>query len=179
MLQKHSGVILVTVLLFLFLFSLLAITSLQNSQLQMRMANNLTIYHQMLQAVTVGLKEGEQQLLTIPDSACIVYSPTENMLIHPWLVGKSCRLSYNDQSVHYIIQQLMPDVCIVIGIEANEQVLLEKGALFQITAWIEQFHQPAIAWQVTYAKTLGEDCIDPANKIKPGLLSWREINLFR
>gem|GEM_PF-6390885 len=170
--MKQHGVVLVTILLFLFIFSLLALTGLSSSQQQLRMSNNLVAQNQFLQAVEAGLIAGEKVLLASPNSPCI---KDNNLSSEPWLVGNSCVLSYNAQPVHYVIRRSYADVCLVTGVGMHGVALLQKGDIYQITAWVQQQHQPVMILQTTYARAQGEDCENPLHEIRPGRLSWREV----
>lgn len=175
MLCKQQGIILVTVLLFLFVFSLLALTSLSSSQQQLRMSNNLASRNQMLFSAEAGLLAGEKVVLTSSNSPCIKDAVAESNQLEPWLVGNSCILGYNSQPVHYTIERRYADACLVTGTGANKQALLHKGDIYLITAWVEQFNKPVLVLQSTYAKAQTETCIKPIAEIKPGRLSWREV----
>ncbi len=174
MLKNQSGIVLIVILLFLFIFNLLALSSLSNSQLQVRMSNNLAVKNQEQQAVEAGLLQGERLINQSKQNAC---SSTAVWKGSPVSVGNHCVLIYNQRAVHYIIQPYFKDACLVVGKGAAQQAQLKQGDIYKITAWLMQLNYPVLALQSTYAQAQDVSCVNPQNEIHPGRLSWRPVTL--
>ncbi len=165
--MKQQGFILVTVLLFLFILSLLGISALTNSQLQLRMSNNFVAQLQQKQAVEAGLHTGEMQLQRLADDAL----PKE-YYAQPWQAKQYFTIRYNQMEVHYIIEPLRLSSLACLQGQTKQ---LQQGAYYRVTAWTVDLAQQPLIMQTTYLRPLQEPCVTTEKLLQPGRLSWREF----
>jgi len=169
--DKAQGLILPTVLIFLLIFSLLGISALTLSQLQLRMSQHALLAQKQLQTAETGLRLGEQNLT---DGRCLI--PLQN---YPWQTTTDCVFTVQQLTGHYVIEQLPspPDVYVVAMSrrhEHSEASVVKTALYYRITAWLTQEKKPIIILQSTFIK-VGQPCNKGGKQVKVGRLAWREI----
>ena len=164
---NQRGIILVSVLIFLFLLSLLALHGLSNSQLQTKISSNLLLQAQELQALEAGLTAGEILAANPQKSTCVIVEST----VQPWSNNNHCAAQFDNLTINYLVEELSTDVCLITGYTANQEAILAKGDIYRVTSW--DANQGIL--QTTYSVQKNSKCTDVISKIWTGRLSWREI----
>lgn len=157
--MQQQGFILPMVLIFLMIFTLLGVSALTLSQLQMRMSHNSQSAAIDLQSAESGLREAEQQLEKTDPINCLI-----PLQFKPWQASQTCSFSGGQYVIEHLSQN--PANCIITE---NKQFLADY---YRITAW----NQSRIV-QSTFIKK-GVDSPIKCRSVSEGRASWREINLF-
>jgi Tfp pilus assembly protein PilX len=158
--QAQKGMVLITVLIFLLVLSLLSLSALNTSQLQVHMSYNLKDSAQTLQAAETGLVAAEKQLISTKKPGCFSaqeLSTDKNK--KPWLQqANTCQTKLAGIPVKYFIEQLVNQPC---------------RTLYQITAWTNDNYSTIV--QNIYAVAINTSSCEKS-PVAVGQLMWRELN---
>lgn len=126
MIVKNSGFILLTVLIFLMIFSVLTLSALALSQLQIKISNNIGKAQRDFQQLDSGLRLLETKFLNSSVVDCLVDQQDK-----PWLTAQPCKLQINDQPISYVLEALpnRENTCIL---EENRKF---TALNYRITVW--------------------------------------------
>lgn len=118
---KQQGFILVTVLFFLFAMSLMTLSILNNSYLELRMSQNRVLSVQQFHAAEAGLKLAEYRLASLPTSISLLRE-------HYNYAGFQISSESKRHRIHYCINQRLAYVynVIVQAKKKNEGVFTLK-----------------------------------------------------
>lgn len=148
-LSEQQGIVLITVLIFLLILSLLTLTMLSSSQLELRMSTNGAEEQVVFQAAEAGLTMTENQLNKHNFIACIL----------------------NIQNVKIANQfNLMASNKIICDTAKQYQL-----ALYQITSKAMARDHYSITLQSIYAIPFKSCDVQPMVIMKKGRLSWVEL----
>lgn len=148
---KQQGFILVTVLFFLFLMSLMTLSLLSNTYLELRMSQNGIIADQQFQAAEIGLKSAEHRL-------ALLATPISLLHEHYDYAGFQISSDSRRHSTLYCINQRLSYVYNVI-VQARK---MNEGVLILKTTYVIR----------------GKKTCQPGWKTlkKTGRSSWRELS---
>ncbi|WP_126323204.1 pilus assembly PilX family protein [Candidatus Rickettsiella viridis] len=148
----QRGFILVTVLFFLLMISLMVLSLLNSTHLELRMGQNYAMASQQFWAAETGLKMAEVQLA--------------NLGARSHLQGS---FSYAGYQVQHDAERIGLPFC------SAQQIVY----YYRITARAKQAQRQALVLQTTYAKKINKKCAENEEKpIKEGRSSWRELNKY-
>lgn len=145
--KQQTGMILVIVLIFLFLLSLLAVSALNTSHLQLRMSQNFSDDGRLFEAAEIGLRTAEKKLM----------------------VG-SHQMNIDGIAVMYSIETL-PKASCVIATNHHKYA----GIYYRITSEATWNKTESITLQTTYALPISQKCNDATVAVQSGRMSWREL----
>jgi len=149
--DKQNGFILFTILFFLCMIGLLVLTSLNSTQLALRMSQNYAMASQQFQAAEAGLSIAEERLATL----------LQKESFHD-------EMNYAGYQVHYDVRRLSPAFCF----EKN------LAYYYRITAQAKPTQGRAVVLQSTYAKKINDRCKGKEKRLlQEGRSSWRELNV--
>lgn len=174
----YGGLVLVSVLLFLLMFSVLAITALNMATLQFRMTQNLIAGDRLFYAAETGLRQASRQLMSGHPSVCLLTTqPLANYYAQQnaawWLAAQTCHVSSGDIKASYVIEELTHVACNKI-----ESAIKAGVNYYRITAWaISAASQTPTILQSTLAVTnpLKQDNVaicDKVHTLSAGQQSW-------
>jgi hypothetical protein len=169
---QQQGFILITTLLFVFIITLLILSSLQNRSLH----NKLTTYQeqsmQLFQTAIRALKKVEHELitddLTVQDFNIDIAHASD-----AWWQQHANQINADDLNAWYYIDELSTNPCIKIQ---NEKIV---GVIFyRLTVKIIGNQNDQLLLQAVYAKAkqLPEECSKTIITIQPGQQSWHVLN---
>lgn len=169
---QHAGFILITTLLFVFIITLLILSSLQNSLLH----NKLTAYQeqsmQLLQMANRTLKKVENELIT-DDLTVQDFSVDIAHASDAWWEQHANQIHADDLNAWYYIDELSTTPCIKIQ---NEKI---AGVIFyRLTVKSIGNQNDQLLLQAVYAKAkqLPETCSKTIITIQPAQQSWHVLN---
>lgn len=148
---KQQGFILVTVLFFLFVMSLMTLSILNNSYLELRMSQNRVIAMQQFHAAEAGLKLAEYRLTSLSTSISLLHQ-------HYKYAGFQINSESRRHQTHYCINQNLAYVYNVI-VQAKKK---GEGSLTLKTTYAIKEKSPCPRGLLTLKKI--------------GRSSWRELN---
>lgn len=162
---KEQGLILPTVLIFLMIFTLLGVSALTLSQLEMRMNHNNVSSFQELQSAEKGLSGAEQNLGNDRLISCLI--PFQ---LKPWQSDQTCQIQTSKLIGHYVVEQLpsTDKFCI------SKDNLILQALYFRITAWTGKSKHPLILQSIFIkpgAQLVNKEC----KPVSLGRSSWREL----
>lgn len=146
--KQQTGMILAIVLIFLLILSLLAVSALSTSHLQMRMSQNFGDDVRLLQAAEVGLRAAEKKLI----------------------VG-SYKLDFDGITVNYAIEPLTTDASCVFDDNHSKH----SGVYYRITSQAGWNAKDLMTLEITYAQATAQKCANDKTAVQLGRLSWRQI----
>lgn len=143
--MKHQkGIILAVVLIFLLILSILTVSALSTSHLQMRMSYNMSDDIRLLQAAEAGLLTAEKTLAN----------------------GK---MEFDKIPVKYLAKILTDKRCVI---DNNENKSM--GSYFRLTSIASWNGDGEIILQSTYIQPTNKPCAATAKPIHSGRQSWRQ-----
>ena len=146
-LQQQSGMILVTVLIFLLVLSMLAVSVFDASYLQIRMSQNFADELRLLQAAEMGLRTAEKQL-------------------------QAGQLTRDEITIIYSVEPLSAASCVW-----DESHHKKNAIFYRITSQAGWNEKEMVTLQSTYAQASSQTCMGQQPAIQPGRMSWREIRM--
>lgn len=175
--REQHGIILATVLIFLLMLTVLGLSAMSGSVLQIHMSRSLHENLAEFEAAEMTLVIGEKHLNNAAPLECISSEPLPKaQQENPWLTKKTCIVSgANHMKGHYFIERLK-DIGCVQGSKQNN-----TGIYYRITAWatVSDDGVPTIL-QSTYIQASQEICDEhnpaTAHPIQAGRLAWRELS---
>lgn len=163
----QQGFILPTVMIFLLIFTLLGLSALSLSQLEMHMSRNTQTAQMELESAETGLRTAEITLIRNQSISCLI-----SMQFNPWKSDQTCQFSSNCQTGQYVIEPFpkYEYFCVKQG-ESQHTALF-----YRITAWFafKQTKHPTIV-QSIFVKP-GELYKGKCHEIMVGRTSWQEIS---
>ncbi|MGC1853772.1 MAG: PilX N-terminal domain-containing pilus assembly protein [Candidatus Aquirickettsiella sp.] len=149
--SKQQGFILVAVLFFLFIMSLLTLSILNSSYLELRMSQNMVIATQQFRAAEAGLKLIEHRLATLSTSISALHK-------HYNYAGFQISAEFRKHKTIYCINQRLAYVYDVI-VEAKQKTI------------------STLTLKTNYVIKAKNACQHEKFKLtKTGRSSWRELN---
>ena len=147
--RYQQGFILVMVLFFLLMMSLMALSLLNSSYLELRMSQNMAFNSQRFQAAEAGLTLMEHRLNNLS-----IFSPE----IHEYFnyAGFQINAVLKRHEIHYCINQHLAYIYDVI-VQANQKI------------------GEGLTLKTTYAIKTQKACTGELNLSKAGRSSWREF----
>lgn len=149
--SKQQGFILVTVLFFLFILSLMTLSLLSSSYLELRMSQNRFIAAQQFQAAEAGLKLTERRLASLS-------TPVSELHEYYYYAGFQISSEFRRHKTPYCINQRLAYVYDVI-VQAKQT---SSGALTLKTTYTSRIKTPCQHGALTLTKA--------------GRSSWRELS---
>jgi type IV pilus assembly protein PilX len=146
-LQQQNGMVLVTVLIFLLILSMLAMSVFDASYLQIRMSQNFGDDIRLLQAAEIGLRTAEKQL-------------------------QAGQLVHDDVTVIYSVEHLNATNCVW-----NEKHYKKSGIYYRITSQASWNEKEVALLQSTYAQATAQTCVNQQPAVQAGRMSWRELKI--
>lgn len=170
--MKQDGTILAIVLILLAVLTLLGLTSLTVSQLEMRMSNNTFDNIEELQAAEAGLRAGENVLSENPQADEFI---KRTQGAYPSIKDLSYgKLNYFGVAVNYSLEQFPISVCLTT---VDHKVW--RRNFYRVTAWASRVGNNPVILQSTYAITQEMAC-DPIKTINnedihERRMSWSQL----
>jgi Tfp pilus assembly protein PilX len=166
--------ILITVLIFIFISSLLVLASLSDALLANKLSHNLHRQHLSMVAAEAGLRQAEQALANKTHLSCLYDAPLNIDLgiqnINWW--QHQCQGHFPNSHVYYVLETLPVSSCVAMPQAANHLIKLYRVTSFAKTAGA------LTLLQSVYALQTHSNCLlmthQPHQSL--GRLSWRQIN---
>jgi Tfp pilus assembly protein PilX len=169
---EEKGIALVSILIFLLIFSLLAWSILSRTELQLRMSRYINHASSLFYTAEQALDTGECALNAQPSSQlCLFQAPLKPA---PWVTTYyACSLKTTPIASYYVIEKL-PTYTPVCAI-GNDKT---QGAAeyYRVTAWASYQDNLPIVLQSTYVLVGIAPCVKGVASVKAGRLSWRELD---
>lgn len=174
---SHQGIILISVLLFLLMLSLLSISALNSSLVQLKMAQNLNHGDRLFYTAETALQQATQLLIIKQPMHCLLatnlasFYPQQS--ITWWLSNITCRINLaNRITAHYVIEKLTTDPCSQINQTAQPGV-----DFYRVTAWTNGLssNTPTILQSTVAVQsaTHNAEACTKLRKLDLGRQSWR------
>lgn len=148
--SKQQGFILVMVLFFLLMMSLMALSLLNSSYLELRMSQNMAFTAQRFQAAEAGLRLAEQRLNSLSMFTSEIYE-------HFNYAGFQIKAALKKHKIHYCINQRL-------------------AYIYDVIVQAKQTIGEGITLKTTYAIKTKEVCSRERTFSKSGRSSWRELS---
>lgn len=163
--MNNQGIILPTVLIFLMMMSMLAMTALVVTQLEIRMSRNTINTVREFEAAETGLLAAEKTLQSTSFNKCLI-----SLQAKPWQSKTSCTVLVDKNLVHYVIEPFPQFSQRYVWLQNNRLA----AVYYRITAWVSNHDNLPTILQSTYAMP-GQSCADCDIRIQIGRMSWREL----
>ncbi len=169
--MKTRGFVLVTVLIFLFIFTLFALSAVESNQIDIKLVANEKTHQQLSENAEAGLKLAESSL---DDNckACLAKTLTRNALLNmsdPWWQLNGQQLVDNTR---IIIENLGLDPCARINKKTASNY-------YRITAKAsdnEQYQTVLLQSTIALPHKTTQVCDGTIRKIQAGRQSWRWLS---
>lgn len=173
---QQTGHVLMTVLVFLVVFSLLGMSALTTTQLEMHGVRNWQDSSLEFAAAEAALQKAEQQLSDKHPPNCLRMGFLMKGLDEsPWQRLPSCKGPYPNPliSVHYVVEKNPKSICFI----SNNGPMTE-GFYYRVTALAGRGQELPTLLQTTYLQLTVKPCLEPVKTdylIKEGQLSWCQL----
>ena len=178
--QGQEGVVLVMALAFLMVMTMLAVSAMDASQLEVRAAHQGFELSKVFEQAEKSVLLGAKQLDGAEDSECLQAEVSPNHFFNHWeawwKIGKTCQFNSKGISSYYVMESLGEPVCFIE--KDSEEV--HTGDLYRISGHSENSASGARAdVQIIYLLPLEKKmtCEEPLKTLSLGVQSWRLLEV--
>ena len=180
---QQQGTIIIWVSIFLLLFAMLMVLSLQGLHIDIKLANQDEILEKTFYSAEAALRKGENQVIKRQISSCRVakrdfnYYPQMNA--NWWKTKSNCSIDLNEVMSYYVIEDLGIEPCILLvdGDDLIENVV-SVAHFYRVSASARmQMHQLMnLQTTMIIAETVDNTCDQQQFQVaSKGRQSWREV----
>jgi len=172
--MNQQGTILITVMLLLFVMSLLAMGGMESTQLEIKMTNNFQLKQESLQLAEAALHSAEKRLSKGASLSCQYPQHASNYFSSKsdnwWLSKATCLMHFDGREGYYVVETLGNDPCVGIQDKKDPKKIHLGVDYYRITV------SNLLQTTIVLASKQNLKCGSPTTRaITSGRQSWREI----
>ena len=181
--MRQDAIIMIWVSIFLLLFAMLMILSLQSLHIDIKLVNQDDILQKAFYSAEAALRKGENQVIHRQTTSCQV--PKRDFNYYPqmnakwWKTKSNCSIDLNEMMSYYVIEDLGIEPCILLldGDDfIEEQVPLAHFYRVSATAQTEIHQLMILQSTVSVAEIMVNTCDQGQFQVgSKGRQSWREV----
>jgi hypothetical protein len=182
--MQQNGIVVLWVSIFLLLFAMLILVSMQALHLGIKSVNQEEIVQKAFYSAEAALREGERQVRNQQISNCRV--PQQDINYYPqmnkqwWQAKSNCSIDLNGMMSYYVIEDLGTQPCIVLADDFDWiEDQIPVAHFYRVSAMTQQHMHQLISLQSTVAVTeiMANHCDQQQFQVaSAGCQSWRKVN---